>query len=49
MISVTSGLSELRYLSSICPPILKADSEVIIDIGIVKISHAMREKWGYQK
>ena len=44
MASALSGLSELQYLSSSHPPILKVDLEATVDIGIVKISRAMRER-----
>ena len=39
--STISGLSELRYWSRTLPPTLKADSDATVEIGMLKMSHAM--------
>ena len=39
--SIISSLSELLYESITRPPVLKVDSEAIVEIGILKISWVM--------
>ncbi|KAI8560976.1 hypothetical protein RHMOL_Rhmol04G0298600 [Rhododendron molle] len=46
-VSTINGESELQNRSSTRPPVLKADSEAMVDTGIANTSRATWDKIGY--